>query len=96
MAVGLLAVAAAVGVAVVGEGAGLELLLGLGEDWFVVCVVVAAVTGALRRAHLADREALAIHLDAVGLLAGASSLFPSIGSRLLILLLPHPLHNAHS
>lgn len=84
------------GVAVIGERAGLELLLGLGEDWLVVCVVVAAVAGALRSAHFANREALAIHLDAIGLLAGTSSLFLSIRSRLFILLLSRPLHYAQS
>lgn len=65
-------------VAVVGEGAGLELLLGLGENGLVVCMVIAAETSAFRSAHLANREALAIHLDAIGLLAGTASLFAPI------------------
>lgn len=82
------------GVAVVGEGPGLELLLGLCEDWFVVCVVVAPVACAFWGAHLTNREALAIHLDAISLLAGTSSLFPPIRSTLLILLHPCSLHNA--
>lgn len=82
------------GVAVVGEGPGLELLLGFCEDWFVVCVVITAVTCAFRGAHLANREALTIHLDAISLLTGTPSLFPPIRSSLLILLLPYSLHNA--
>ena len=82
------------GVAVVGEGAGLDLLLGLGEDRLMVCVVVAAVARTLRSAHLAYREALAIHLDAIGLLAGTTSLFALIRRCLLLLFLPHALHNA--
>lgn len=82
------------GVAVVGEGPGFELLFGLYEDWFMVCVVITAVTCALWGAHLANREALAIHLDAISLLAGTSSLFPPIRSSVLILLLPYSLHNA--
>lgn len=63
-------------VAVVGEGAGLELLLG--ENGLVVCVVIAAETSAFRSAHLTNREALAIHLDAIGLLAGTASFFAPI------------------
>lgn len=80
--------------AVVGEGAGFELLLGLGEDGFMVCVVVAAVACAFWSAHLANREALAIHFDAVSLFACTTSLLALIRRRLLILFFSHSLHNA--
>lgn len=60
----------------------------------MVCVVVAPVACAFWGAHLTNREALAIHLDAIGLLACTTSLFPPIRSTLLILLLPCSLHNA--
>jgi hypothetical protein len=72
LAVGLLAVAALVGVAVVIEGSAFELLFGLCEDGGMFVMVEAAVACALGGAHLSDGEALTVHFDAVCFLAGAS------------------------
>ena len=46
-------------------------LLGQGDGFEVVVVILAATAGALGSAHLPRGEALTIHLEAFGLLAGA-------------------------